>query len=510
MSATITDVFKRELLDNLYSDFNGWDYDSTNPSSKLNYYYMGIGKSESWDDEGTPPNPNPSREDATDFQASLQALKIVTDLSYVIPRRNWSPGSIYTPFRNGNSSDTTVGTLADIIGSYYVITDDNNVYVCLQQGMTDEGTVTNSLYKPTEVTPEPFSSGSDGYVWRFLYNVGTYNSRRYLTSEWMPVEHIYDSNDGGPLLSALSASRLAQYEIQEASVPSQILAVNVDSSGIGYTSPPTVLIHGEHTDDSARGYARIDENGKIFQVVMKDSSLGDFEFGSGYTERTWIEVVGGGGSGAVLSPVIHSSAGGFGFDPRNDLNTSSLMYSVSLVGEEFEVFNTDNDFRQVGLIKNPLKDSAVTDPLFQGEAEFTDIRGSTLKKLYVGPGVVTDNIGTETVVSGSVSGAKAFIDYVKIERKEGDVSETSEGHLVLYVHQTKRTGFIPFEGLELLEISNGGGTTTLLKKQNREDAPPMYYSDINNFSGEVFYIDNRLQIDRDSDQTEEIKIVIDL
>jgi hypothetical protein len=512
MSATITDLFKRELLDNLYSEFNGWDYDSTDSSSTINKYYIGIGKSETWPDEANPVDPNPSKEDAHDFQASLQAMKLVTDLSFVVERRNWSAGSIYTAWTEKNHSDTSVGTLGDIIGSYYVITEENNVYICLQQGMTDAGTVRNSLYKPTEVSLEPFIAGADGYVWKFLYNVGTYNSRRYLTSQWMPVEHIYDSSVGGPALDTLSASRLAQYGIQLNSIPKQILAIDIDSGGVGYDplSPPSIKIRGEHTGDSARGVARVDENGKIFQVVMKDSDAGPFNFGSGYTERTWVEVVGGGGHGAVLNPVIHDFDGGLGFDPRNDLNASSLMYSVRLIGDEYEVFNIENDFRQVGLIKNPLKDSAVSDELFVGDSSFTAIRGNALKKLYVGSGVVTENIGTQTLVTGTQSGASAYVDYYKVEVDSDCCGDSSTEHPVLFVHQTKGTGFIPFEKEEVIEISNGGGTTTLGTHPNQENAPAMYYSDVGNFSGEVFYIDNRLHIDRDEDQTEDIKIVIDL
>lgn len=511
MSATITDLFKRELLDNLYSEFNDWGYDSSDPDAEVNKFYIGIGRSETWADEAMPPLPNPSTEDTQIFQASLQAVKLVDDLSYVVPRRNWSAGAIYTAYSNKNHSDTTVGSLSDIIGSYYVITDDNNVYACIQQGMTDNGTVRNSLYKPTEVGYEPFTAGADGYVWRFLYNVGTYNSRRYLTSEWMPVEHIYDSSEGGPDMSALSASRLAQYAIQQSAIPNQIIAIDIDSCGTGYTSSPTIKIHGEHTGDSALGHARINENGEIFQVIMKDSPEGMFNFGSGYTEQTWIEVIGGGGSGGALSPVIHSHAGGMGFDPRNDLNTSSLMYSIRLIGDEYEIFNIDNDFRQVGLIKNPLKDSAVSDDLFSGNPNFTAIRGNALKKLYVGAGVVPDNLGTETVVTGLLSGASAYVDYFDIEGTGDSCDDSSEQYPVLFIHQTKTTGFKPFEASEVLEISNGGGTTTLIQKPNTPvEAPAMYYSDVNNFSGEVFYIDNRLQIDRDEDQTEDIKIVIDL
>ena len=36
------------------------------------------------------------------------------------------------------------------------------------------------------------------------------------------------------------------------------------------------------------------------------------------------------------------------------------------------------------------------------------------------------------------------------------------------------------------------------------------YAGMDNFSGEVLYIDNRVPIERDANQTEDIKIIIDL
>lgn len=509
MSATITDIFKRQLLDELYSEFNGWDIDSTDSTSPTSKFYIGIGRSEEWEDENNPPEPNPSKEDINTFQSSLQGIKLVQDLSYVVPRHNWSAGSIYTAWSDKNHSDTTVGTLEDILGPYYVITEDNNVYVCLQQGMTDDGVVRNSLYKPTDVSGDAFVAGADGYVWKFLYNVGTYNSRRYLTSHWIPVEHIYDSSERGPALDTLSASRLAQYAIQELAVPNELLGIEVDSGGRGYAPSSTipVTIHGDCTD-SASAYARVDENGRIFQVVMKDSELGDYNFGGGYDDRVWVEV--SGGTGAVLNPVLHNHEGGFGYDPRNDLNSSALMYSVRIIGDEYQIFNIDNDFRQVGLIKNPLKDSASADT-FTGDSAFTAIRGSALKKLYVGDGVVPENIGSQTTVTGVSSGAMAYVDYYKVLQDSDCCADSSTSHPVLFVHQSQETGFKQFNLSEVLEISNGGGSVTLEGHPTQGmTAPPLYYANVDNFSGEVLYIDNRLQIDRDEDQTEDVKIVIDL
>ena len=416
MSATITDKFKQVFLDGIWRSFNNLDADSNRDSDR---YYIGIGRSEAWDDDDeTPPTATPDRETQVGFQSGLQGVKVVNDLSYVVPRYNWSAGSIYTAWTNKNHSDTTVGALQDIAGSFYVITDEQNVYVCLQQGRTDEGVVRNSLYKPDQITSQPFEAGPDGYVWKFLYNVGVYNARRYLTSEWVPVEQILDSSLGGAEYGSLSASRLAQLLNQELSVPGQVLAIDVDSGGTGYTTAPAVTISGFDIDSAneAKAFARIDANGKVFQIVMKESDGANaYAWGQGYDQRTYVTLTGGGGTGAKVSPQVHLDSGGLGRDPRKDLNSSAMMFTARIVGDEYEIFNISNDFRQVGLLRNPLIDS-LNDSQFAGslgDSDFSGVRGNALRKLYVGSGIDAEFTTLDNTVTGTTSGAKAKLDYFK-------------------------------------------------------------------------------------------------
>ena len=507
MTATITDKFKRELLDDLYTSFNH-AFDSGVTADSSDYYYIGIGRSEEWEDDANPPAPTPSKETVASFRSGLAGVKRVLDQSYVVPRRNWTAGSVYTPWSDKNHSDTTVGALEDIAGPYYVITEELNVYVCLAQGMTDDGVVRNSLYKPEEISAQPFVAGPDGYVWRFLYNIGTYNSRRYLTSEWMPVEKILDSSEGGPSSDALSASRLGQALIQLSAVPGEVLAIEVDSTGVGYTSAPTITIHsGPDASPTAlaKAYGRIDGNGRLFQVVMKDSEDGPYSFGAGYDDKTWVTVSGGGaGRGASLRPVVHTEGGGLGEDPRLDLNSSSMMYSVRIIGDELQTMNIDNDFRQVGLIKNPLRDSD-----HPADSDFTDLRGSALKKIYVGSGIDADFTDLDNTVTGTSSGAKALLDYYRVY-VDSDCCDPllNTSHNVLYVHQTAETGFKQFTVGEAVELNFNGGSANIIGHTD-SDVPAMRPADVDPYSGEVLFVDNRLYIERDADQTEDVKIIID-
>ena len=496
MAATITDNLKKIILEGLYSSYTGKLVDGSIPAVAPDNYYIGIGKSEQWDELGSPPPPTPSTDDIIKFQSSLQSVKKVQDVSYVVPRINWSAGSIYTPWDNKNSSDTTFGSLNDIIGSYYVITDQSNVYICIEQGMTATGVVRNSTSKPSGTTSDVFATG-DGYLWKFMYNVGVFNSRRYLTSNYMPVERVPNADEvDGKQPNQLSASRLEQKNLQDLAVPGQVIGIAVDSGGVGYpvNAEFEVTVEGVHAGGlDARAYARTNPQGKIFQCVMKEDAESQYSFGSKYGKETWAyPVTGTVGSGSKLRPIVCLDSGGLGADPRNDLNTSALMYTARLVGNEYETFNVQNDFRQIGLIENPTKDSASPAPL-------TSLRADAMKRLYITPGAEFDKttIGGESIVyeDGDPS-IRAIVDYYEEDSSNG----------IIHCHQNIDTGWKPFTATpSTIKIGANEGTTIPIALQ-----PMLRYAGMDNLSGKVLYIDNRVAIERDADQTEDIKIIIDL
>ena len=248
---------------------------------------------------------------------------------------------------------------------------------------------------------------------------------------------------------------------------------------------------------------------------MKDSlNATSYRFGEGYDQRAYITINdnGGTGSGARLIPEVHLDSGGIAFDPRNDLNASALMYTVRIIGDEYKIFNISNDFRQAGLIRNPLRDS-VNDSAYTGvigDSDFTVVRGNALRKIYVGAGIDETLTSLDNTVTGLTSGSVAFLDYYKtyIDSDCCD-SALNTSHNVLYVHQTDSTGYGKFFKNEVVELSDAAGTAAIIAHAD-SDMPAMRWADVDAFSGEVFYVDNRVPIDRDEDQTEDIKIVIDL
>lgn len=92
---------------------------------------------------------------------------------------------------------------------FYVVTDEYNVYKCLDNNLNGPSTV-----KPTTTTVEPVKT-SDGYLWKFMYSIPIALRNKFLTDDYMPV------------ITALRSQFYSNGQLQ---------TIRIDSPGSGYTS----------------------------------------------------------------------------------------------------------------------------------------------------------------------------------------------------------------------------------------------------------------------------------
>jgi hypothetical protein len=450
MTGIITDNLKRVLLNNLVTEVQ------TAGSS----YYIGIGNSIDWDSSDAAPTPINSLREERNLRLSLQSIKSAEDVSYVVPRNNWIAGTIYSGWDDNVSGHPTT--------PYFVITDDNGVYLCIKAGRDSTGTIVASVIKPTGASTSSFVT-TDGYMWKFLYTLTAGDANKYLSANYMPVKNITSVDSSSP------AADIEQYGIQTAAISGQIGNVRIISGGTGYVTAPTVTISGD--GDSCTATAII-SGGTIVDIKLDSDGSGNIKHGSGYTKAKVSFSTGSATARATLSPL-----GGFGANPINDLRAKALMFNTKPSGNESNTFITDNDFRQIALIKNPKV--PVTD------SDFSIASGSALKTLkFTLP--VTAAFSPDNTILGGTSGAKAYVD----------TYNTTTG--ILKYHQTEDTGFIVFQGSESVTETDGAGAGTL------DSDGTFSLGDIDFNSGEILYIENRAAISRSVDQTEDIKIVIQL
>ena len=454
MTAIITDKLKKQILISIANDIDDAD----------NEYYIGLGRSEVWDSADAAPTPKNTSRDQRNLGLSLQSVKTIADKSLVVPRYNWSSGAIYSAYNDDVSGHP--------LSPYYIFTDENHVYICLQPGRNAAGNTVTSTVKPTGTSGNAFKT-ADGYVWKFLYSIGALTAAKFLSSNFLPVDFIASTDSDSP------ASIVEQKGIQDAATAGEIVGYTVTAGGSGYTSTPTASIIGNGT--GAKATVTV-SGGAVSKVDVYDSG-GTQVFGSGY-EYANVTLTGGGGTGAAIRPIIGPNAG-FGADPRDDLRAKAIMFNSKPDGTEEGDFVVGNDFRQVALIKNPLK---------HNDSDFSANTGNALR--YLNLQTITTAFSADKTILGATSQARAYIDKIDSDN--------------IYYHQNETTGFITFQEGESISETDGSGSGVLAAVGDDADSDAFTNGEFNPLTGDILYIDNRAAVTRSADQTEDIKIVIQI
>jgi hypothetical protein len=135
-----------------------------------------------------------------DIWHNLMALTRITASNVVnaIPRINWTTGLYYDMYRHdygittNQAVDLTTGSPKSVTSlsdcSFFVVTDSWNVYKCLNN-RNSSNVVVPSTVKPTGTTTSPFTT-SDGYVWKFMYQIYSTDVINFVSTDFIPVKII--------------------------------------------------------------------------------------------------------------------------------------------------------------------------------------------------------------------------------------------------------------------------------------------------------------------------------
>ena len=407
--------------------------------------YLYIGRSQAWPSSDTAiATPVDTVFDKNNVHQNMIALKKVaqSDVSHCITRYNWLSGTTYVAY------DDQLDTLST--SQYYVITDELNVYKCLQAGTGA------SVVKPTGQTTNAANAvESDGYVWKFMATLSGTQATKFLTNSFVPV-NIITSNDGS-----------LQFDVQTNAQNGSIHRVKISAGGSGYTSTPTVTITG---DGSSATAAATVVGGVVTGITMSN-------IGTGYNQAV-VTITGGGGTGATARAII-SPPGGHGANMADELGAFFVMCNINLDSDEGSGdFPIDNDFRQLGLIRNPFNFGTTT-------AATASTLQATRSLVYAS--LAGGSFAVDEIITGGTSGAKAY------------VTSIDTGTSTIRYHQDDTTGFGTFQSSET--ISNVSSVTATISSLGNPE--------VEKFSGEVLYIENRSAVARANSQIEDIKLVLE-
>lgn len=429
-----------------------------------NSVYVFIGKSDAWSDsvsvtsDSDAPAPQDSSRDIAETYKNLIAGKLVTtsDVVHVVPRYDWTYGNVYVAW---DDTDDEIFTK-----QFYVITDERKVFKCIKVGPAA------STVKPSATQVAPFQLG-DGYVWKYMYTLAILDAEKFLTNFYFPVKTIELPSSGDP--NDLSESDLAQYTNQLASasdLKGKIYSIKIDNGGSGYTSAPIVTINGDGSGATATATI---SGGAVTAINVTNN-------GTNYNIATVTIGAPNSGTDNATAHAIMSPYNGHGSDPVRELGAFYVGVNVRLEYDDGSGdFIVNNDFRQIGLLKNPLNAG--------GTAIATATTFSGLKYLQLSTGT---GFTEGDYIVGANSGAIAYVD------------SWDSGALQLRYHQNDKTGYKPFQASETINGHlAGSGTIPATGGLNSPEYTP--------FSGDIIFLENRAPINRSASQIEDVKIIIE-
>ena len=212
----------------------------------------------------------------------------------------------------------------------------------------------------------------------------------------------------------------------------------------------------------------------------------------------------GSGTGGAIEVII-SPKDGHGNDAVAELGGHFVMTATTLSQAEGDDLTTANDFRQVGL---------VVDPTTFGTSSVAS--ATTARQTYVVKGSATSGTfeADEQITQPSTGAVGKVVEYdsdrsllyYQQERFSGfGTSATNSGFTAFsgtntITGQTSSATLTPSDTTETVTLANSNTLTLTTGYANPELQPD---------SGNIIYLENRKPIQRDSDQTEDIKLIIE-
>ena len=491
--------------------------------------------------ENIPPAPLDNLTEKYSVYSDIIAAKRITSsfARSVIRRYNWDTAnnpkfdmwkpnySADAPGGGAIGVNTALGGDSISTAKFYVMNQQYEVFKCLYNGESIANPSGVNVVHEPKTNPSAglgsyangiFTAPDGSYVWKYMYTMPTDDVLAFLSSDFMPIA------------AAGEASRVAT---ETAAVAGSLDIALIKDGGTGLTN--------------GTFYAPVlgDGTGAIAKLVVTAGAIESIEMesrGSGYTYAS-IPVVTGvplGTAGsteaiglfsdvalttsqavaATSNPaleVILPPQGGHGSDFETELNAKRVMTNIRLTFvESAGDFPVDNDFRRIGIIKDPYEYGTTT------FATADTLSGLKSVKITGATGDYTpDEMISQTVTGGTAKGTvvswtldagsptptpstpgSGVLKYMQSPAYHRDDNEivrdfASDASNAVVGADSATQGTV--------EVALADGTELVGATFTDGLADPEIAAN----SGDLIYIENRRLITRAADQIEDIKLVIE-
>lgn len=405
MSYKITDKFRLHSLNQFIESVD---------EEANTVYYVFTSKHTAYEDgDSTVPSPVDTVDSETQLYNDMIFGKRISnsDVYPVIKRNEWESGKKYYEYDDTDSSlnDKEFYTVVNATSFYHV-------YKCLYNNSNAASTVEPD-FAAVDPEDEYYET-SDGYIWKYMYSVNNAIVQKFSTTEYFPVtsnsdvrsnavegaidiikvtgtgngynnyvtgNNYFSTTDlrlnGNNLLYNISGNsstsstngfyngcylyikagsgnevgqykKIVNYTVNSTSRTIQIESEFANSIGVAsvYEISPGVVITGDGSETiNAVARAIVNTAGNtIYKIDVLNR-------GQGYKNANAFVY-----ASNVLSPntaelrVIKSPFKGHGYDPESELGSAAMCLSVTFSNNESNTIPQTNDYRTVGILKDPL------------------------------------------------------------------------------------------------------------------------------------------------------------
>lgn len=345
------------------------------------------------------------------------------DVAIMAPKTIWTTGTAYDMY---DSQDTELESK-----NFFVVSPEGGTYYIYKCLFNNNGANSTSqpLFSSTGAD-DLYYETADGYVWKYLYKVDATTFNKFATDLYMPVVEdanvtanaisgaidiikiedngIYYNNylDGsftasdvryagdplkyrltsgeassindfyeGCIIKIISGTGAGQYRtITNYSVSGGFKFIfidtpfNVTPTSSTYEISPQIKVYGdgrETVNVVARALVNTNSSNSVYKIDILNKGK-DYFYATANVYASPVVRTSNSVNDASLRPII-SPRGGHGFDVAAELYASHLGISVKFSNSENGTISTDNDFRTIGVLKDPaFKDVKLTYDTLKG------------------------------------------------------------------------------------------------------------------------------------------------
>lgn len=280
---------------------------------------------------------------------------------------------------------------------FYVLTNDNTLYVCL-----DNNNGAASTVMPTGTSVESFKT-ADGYVWKFIYIIPIALRNKFLTETYIPVTTSLKDQfySGGTIRNIKINSTGSGYTSATLAVlgdgylekdPVYISSYSITNGGSGYTSNPTVTIDPPILSASIWSSSSIatvgqylNYNGNIYRVEISGTTGT-----SGPTHKSGVVANGTSGLKYVGCTAVATAT-----------RTGSAVTGITFLGnlKSIDVTNGGSGYTSTPTVNiSGTANSTATAVLQNGTVNYVEVLNSGIGNYTVAPTITFGKVWTSNTV----------------------------------------------------------------------------------------------------------------